>query len=73
MNKEYDATVVILNRNGERIIRKCLSSIMDQTIKNIEIIVVDNGSTDKSIELIKSLPSIKLIALNQNLGFTEGC
>jgi len=72
VNKDRDATVVILNRNGEKIIERCLSSIMAQTIKNLEIIVVDNNSTDRSNEIIKAFPSVKLIINKSNLGFTGG-
>jgi GT2 family glycosyltransferase len=73
MDKEYDVTAVVLNRNGEKIIGKCLTSIMNQTIKNLEVIVIDNGSTDKSIEIINSYPSIKVLINDRNLGFTGGC
>ncbi|MEM2901130.1 MAG: glycosyltransferase family 2 protein [Candidatus Bathyarchaeia archaeon] len=73
MNKGYNATVVVLNRNGEKIIDKCLSSIMNQSIKNIEVIVVDNASTDNSIKVINSFFIDKLIINDRNLGFTGGC
>jgi len=44
-------SVIITTRNSERTIDKCLSSIKQQTYKNIEIIVVDNNSADKTKEI----------------------
>jgi len=46
-------SVIITTRNSERTIDKCLSSIKQQTYKDIEIIVVDNNSTDKTKEIAK--------------------
>ena len=44
-------SVVVTTRNEERNIERCLESIAAQTWKNIEIVVVDNGSTDRTKEL----------------------
>lgn len=55
-------SIVILNCNKKDYLLKCLKSVMNQAYKNIEIIIVDNGSSDGSSEIIKKLyPEIKLI------------
>ncbi len=46
-------SVVVTNYNNEEFIAKCLDSICNQTFKNMEIIVVDDGSTDNSLEIIQ--------------------
>ena len=46
-------SVIIPTKNSEKFLEKCLDSIKNQTYKNIEIIVVDNNSTDKTNEIAK--------------------
>lgn len=46
-------SVVVTNYNNEKFIAKCLDSICNQTYSNMEIIVVDDGSTDNSLEIIQ--------------------
>ena len=41
-------SIVVPIHNGEEYLQKCIDSIIDQTEKNIEIILVENGSTDNS-------------------------
>ena len=66
-------SVVIPNWNGEGVILDCLKSIANQNLKPTEIIVVDNGSVDNSIELIKNnYPGVVIIRNKKNLGFAEG-
>ena len=47
-SEEIKVSVCISVYNGERFLRKCLDSVVYQTIKQIEIILVNNGSTDLS-------------------------
>lgn len=51
---EKKVSVVIPVYNAEKYLPECMESILSQTYKNIEIICVDDGSTDKSAEIIKS-------------------
>ena len=50
MNKSVSVIVPIYNR--EKYIRECVESIINQTYKDLEIILVNDGSTDKSLEII---------------------
>lgn len=63
-------SVVIPNYNGMQYVKKCLDSLMVQTLKEWEILFVDNGSTDGSRELVEQeYPMVKVIALPENMGF----
>ena len=65
-------SVIIVNYNGKALLEKCLESLSKVNYENFEIIVVDNNSTDGSIELVtKNYPSIILLKLNSNKGFAE--
>src|SRR5690606_21293510 len=46
-------SVIIPVYNADKFLARCLSSIISQTLKNIEIIVVDDGSTDTSRDILK--------------------
>jgi glycosyltransferase involved in cell wall biosynthesis len=46
-------SVIIANLNGEKFLGDCLKSLDAQTFRDFEVIVVDNGSTDNSLTLIK--------------------
>ena len=72
MNKNPLISIVIVNYNGKNHLQKCLPSIMKLNYKNYEIIIVDNNSTDNSIEYVKnSFPSVIIIKLDKNYGFAE--
>ena len=51
MNKKISVIVAVYNT--EKYVEKCLSSLLNQTYQNIEIIVVEDGSTDNSKEVLK--------------------
>lgn len=46
-------SVLIPVFNAERFIRECLDSVIESTLKEIEIICIDDGSTDNSLAIIK--------------------
>jgi GT2 family glycosyltransferase len=64
--------VVILNYNGRDFLQQFLPSVLGSSYSNKEIIVVDNCSTDDSIEVLKQFSDIKILHLNKNYGFAEG-
>lgn len=63
----YKIGIIVPNFNYEHTIEKCLTSILDQTYKNFEIVFVDDCSTDNSVNIAKSLlkPPHKIIQLKQ--------
>ncbi len=61
-------TFVVTSYNYEKYILKTIESIKAQTYKNIEIIVVDDCSTDKSRELLEQISNITLIKNKKNIG-----
>jgi len=66
-------SVLVLNYNGLRWLPQCLSSIAATDYPNLEVYLVDNGSTDGSISYVQtSFSSVKIISNEQNLGFAEG-
>ena len=70
MGKIADISIIIVNYNTLHVLRPCLDSIIEQTIGiDYEIIVVDNGSTDGSIEALSADSRITLISTGENLGF----
>lgn len=63
-------SVVVLNRNGKRYLEECLTSLQSQTYPNLELILVDDASTDGSVELVRQrFPGVRIIQLATNLGF----
>jgi GT2 family glycosyltransferase len=65
-------TVIIVNWNGERFLDRCLSALLAQTVAPHEIILVDNASSDASLDIVRRFPSVRLLAQNENLGFARG-
>jgi GT2 family glycosyltransferase len=67
-------SIVIPNWNGKHFLQPCLDSLRAQTHLNIEVIIVDNASSDGSQEYIKTAyPEVILIELRDNQGFTGAC
>lgn len=65
--KSYKIGIIVPNCNYEHTIKKCLNSVLNQTYKNYEIVFVDDVSTDRSVEIAKSMlkPPHKVIELKQ--------
>ncbi|WZL73649.1 glycosyltransferase family 2 protein [Clostridiaceae bacterium 35-E11] len=66
-------TVQIVTYNSKKDILECLKGIYQQTYPNIEVIIIDNKSTDNTVDLLEKKPfGINLIVNPQNLGFCGG-
>ncbi len=65
--------VVVLNFNTQPFLARFLPTLLATDYDNMELVVVDNGSKDDSVNFLKTaFPEVKLIALNQNFGFAGG-
>ncbi|MFZ5874870.1 MAG: glycosyltransferase family 2 protein [Nitrospirota bacterium] len=67
-------SVIVVNWNGETYLAECVDSLLAQTHPRTEIIVVDNGSTDGSVGLLRRRygEKIRLVVNRDNRGFTGG-
>lgn len=64
-------TVIINVYNGEKFISKCLESVINQTYKNIEILIINDGSTDNTLKICESYKDKRIkIITTQNLGLS---
>lgn len=72
MTNSFLVSIIVANFNGENFLPTCLNSVLKSSYKNYELILVDDGSTDKSIEIIKRFLKkdrrVKLLRSVQNLG-----
>ena len=64
-----EVSIVIPNYNGKHFLEDCLKAVFAQDIENMEVIVVDNGSCDGSLEYLNAYPGVRTIALDKNYGF----
>ena len=65
--------IIILNWNGSKLMRQFLPSVVRHTPDWAEVIVADNGSTDDSLELLRThFPTVKTLVFDRNYGFAEG-
>jgi len=66
-------SVIIVNWNGREYLPACLDSLREQTCRDFETIVVDNGSYDGSLELLRdAYPWVRVVPLAENTGFARG-
>ena len=67
-------SVVIVNWNGKKLLADCLQSLSQQRFGDFEVVVVDNGSRDGSVEYLRrEHPGVVLVSLETNTGFAGGC
>jgi len=73
---EGRASVVILNWNGGAALRRCLLAVLEQDHPDVEILLVDNGSSDDSIagvaDLVGADARVTLYEVGENTGFARG-
>ena len=64
-------SVIIVNWNGRQFLPECLDGLRRQRYRQFSVILVDNGSNDKSVDCVsRNYPEVKIIALPKNLGFS---
>jgi GT2 family glycosyltransferase len=67
-------SVVLVNWNSRDDLRACLASLRRQTHRDLQLIVVDNGSSDGSVQMVEQeFAEVQLLAESTNLGFAEAC
>ena len=73
-------SIITVNYNGKRFIIDCLKALERQSFNDYEILIIDNASSDNSLDEIERFlkasqlsSSVKLIPLNTNVGFAGGC
>lgn len=72
MNEPF-VYIIILCWNGKKWLNDCLSSVVHTAYSNFKILLVDNGSSDGSVEYVrKHFPQIEILLNRDNLGYAEG-
>ena len=61
LNNNLKASVIVVNYNNSKYINRCINSLKKQTYKNLELIFVDDCSTDNSIFVAKKFKRIKIL------------
>jgi GT2 family glycosyltransferase len=70
---EPQVSIIILNRDGKDLLKRFLPSVFALAYSNYEVIIVDNGSTDGSVELLKKgFPEAKLVKGKSNYTWSQG-
>lgn len=68
-----DVSVIVVSYNTAELLRRCLTSVTQPTEAGVEVIVVDNRSTDGSAEVVRAdFPTVQLVEPGKNLGFAAG-
>lgn len=68
-------SINLLTYNAEKYIKSCLNSVFSQNYPMLEILIIDNASTDGTIEYLRKLPqkpNLKIIFNKKNIGFAAG-
>ena len=69
---EARVSIIIVNWNTKDLLQACLDSFIGTLPKDTySVTVVDNGSTDESVEMLKNYPTIRLICNTENVGFAK--
>ena len=66
-----EVSVIVVNWNGRALLSECLESLRKQVYTCFSTVLVDNGSTDGSVDFVgKKFPEVRIITLPENLGFS---
>lgn len=73
MTQQPEVNIIVLNYNSRDDTLDCLRSLQHLTYLRTHIILVDNGSTDGTVPLVRAChPQVEIIETGENLGFTGG-
>ena len=65
-------TVIIPNWNSQNWLPGCLDGLRAQTFRDFQVLLVDNGSSDSSVDFVKQhYPEVDIIAFSKNRGFAK--
>ncbi|MFA6526040.1 MAG: glycosyltransferase family 2 protein [Candidatus Buchananbacteria bacterium] len=65
-------TIIIVTRNSKMFMPSCLDSILNQTYKDLQTVVIDNDSSDGTLEFVRrEFPMVGVVENNKNLGFAR--
>ncbi len=67
-----EVAVAIVNFNGGELLARCLAALAAQSYRDFRVIIVDNASSDRSLEAVHEYPDIQVIQLDRNVGFAAG-
>jgi len=67
-----DVSTIIVNYNAGRLLNDCVNSLLACPL-DIQIIIVDNASTDESLKCLEGLDQVTIVQNKTNLGFSAGC
>jgi GT2 family glycosyltransferase len=74
MSAKSPIWIVLLNCNTPAVTAECIRSLREMDSSHFEILVIDNGSTDGSIEFLeREFPGVSMLSLKSNSGFAAGC
>jgi len=67
-------SVIVVNWNGRQHLELCLASLLRQTLPNVEVVLVDNGSSDGSVEFVRQRfgTAVRVLEQAENLGYAGG-
>lgn len=71
MNKNYLLTVIVPVYNTAKYVERCINSILNQSLKEIQVIIIDDASSDSSYEMIcrfKQFDNVRIIRNSENIG-----
>ncbi|MCP8319033.1 MAG: glycosyltransferase, partial [Candidatus Methylarchaceae archaeon HK01B] len=71
--KSPKITILMSVYNGEKYLREAIDSILNQTFKDFEFLIINDGSTDRTVEILRSYHDsrIKIITNEKNMGLTK--
>jgi len=73
VKNNFKVNILILNWNGIDVLEDCINSILNSDYANFTITVIDNGSTDNSLKVLRNkFQEIDIIEISENLGYAKG-